>query len=81
MKVSNITPLIYDLLGSEGKQIQEKKFSDLGIKGEVAFKEIKKCGIDQNFIVLGLMRDGNKAILAPENNLIVNSKDKIIVFG
>ena len=81
LRFRNITPLLYDLINTEGKQLVSKTILDLGMESGATFREVKECGIEQDFIALGILRDEQKPLLAPENDLVVNDDDKIIAIG
>ena len=53
VRFPSISPLIYELLNSEGKKLQSKRLSDIGLDSGISMKDVKHSCIDRDWTVLG----------------------------
>ena len=80
IEISYISPLIYEMLNNEGKKLQQRDITEFDVKPGASMQEIRECTLSENMVILGLMRD-HKPVLVPNNDFVLNDKDKVIVLG
>ena len=81
VRFPSISPLIYELLNSDGKKLQSKRLSDIGLDSGISLKDVKHCCVDREWTLFGLKRGEAKPELAPRNDIVLNANDEIIIIA
>lgn len=73
-----VSPLIYDLLNIDHRSLEECRLADFKIKSDCTYKELKLKLIDEDVTLLGIIRGDNTAELAPKNDTIILTSDRLM---
>ncbi len=65
----NISPIIYDLLTVQGKQLKSTNLKEIAIHGEkVTFRDVRLHGLENDITFIGYVSPNGKTGLMPPNN-------------
>lgn len=70
----NISPIIYDLLTAQGKQLKQATLAEIGLTGsDITYRDVRCRGLEQDVTYLGYISCGGKIVLTPPNDEKISS--------
>jgi voltage-gated potassium channel len=81
VRFPKISPIIYELLDSYGKKLEEKPLKTFELEPGAKLRDARIASIDLNMTVLGVLRNGDQPELTPDNDFVLKEKDRIIAIA
>ena len=75
----NISPIIYDLLTVEGKQLKQATVAQMGLEGEeITYRDARRRALERNVTLLGYITPRGDISLAPSNAQSVSPEYRLV---
>jgi len=74
----NISPIFYDLLTVRGKVLRSTTIGELGMSGEVTYRDVRLRGLDQDVTYLGYIDPAGPARLMPPNETVMLERYRLV---
>ncbi len=75
----NISPIIYDLLTVQGKQIKETSLNETGLsETEVVYRDVRVHGLEKDITFIGYLSGTDQIILSPKNDQPIRPEYRLL---
>ncbi len=75
----NISPIIYELLTVEGKQLKQATVAQMGLEGEeITYRDARRRALERNVTLLGYITPRGDISLAPSNAQSVSPEYRLV---